>query len=152
MSSGRTHRLVNLTAATLVPGGAAAGYLLGAWPGLATISAGYALSTFGVNPDKDLVRRTYEERGRLWGNFLFWWGLPYAILFRHRGLSHVHLIGTFTRVVFMGLWLVPLLLIAAGVPARFVGPYASLSFLGLVVGDSMHIAADGGQRQREHRE
>lgn len=49
---------------------------------------------------------------------LFWW--VYAKAFRHRGISHWPLVGTLTRLIYVGLWLVPVwgiveLLMAAGV-------------------------------------
>lgn len=152
MSSGRTHRLVNLTAAVLIPGGIGVSYYLGGWLALGTVSGGYLLSTFGVNPDKDLVGRTYDERKGWRGNFLFLLGIPYGIIFRHRGISHVHFMGTLSRVLFMGLWIIPLLLLLAGVPPLPLAEYSGWFFVGLTIADSMHIAADGGQRQREHRQ
>ena len=97
--------------------------------------------------------RTFAERGGLGGSFLFYWSKPYGWMFRHRGISHEHFVGTITRVLIMGLWLLPLVpLIVFGVDWKIVAPYSAWVFLGLTVADSMHIAADGGRRQLEHRE
>ena len=113
MSSGRTHRLVNMMA-LIVPASAAGAwflgdYSIGNWQSLATLAGGYFLSTVGINPDQDIGggRRTFPERGGLWGSFLFYWSMPYGFMFKHRGISHEHVIGTLTRVLFMGLWILP---------------------------------------------
>ena len=155
MASGRTHRNLNLIASVLLPGVAALAwfggeYYLGRWETLAAVTGGYLLSTFGVNPDQDIWRRTFAERKGLWGSFLFYWSLPYGFLFRHRGISHEHIIGTLTRVVMMGLWALPILPLALGVSWLTVLVYSGWVFLGLTTADTMHIAADGGRRQREH--
>ena len=158
MSSGRTHRLVNVTA-LIVPGAVALAwffgeeYSVGWWQSLAALGGGYLLSTIGINPDQDIARRTFAERQSFWGLFLYIWTLPYGILFKHRGISHEHVIGTITRVLIMGLWIPPVVMLVAmefdWVP---VAHYSGWVFLGLTVADSMHIAADGGRRQLEHTE
>ena len=129
-SSGRTHRLVNVTAlivpASLALAWLAGDYSVGTWQSMAALGGGY---------------------------FLFYWSKPYGWMFRHRGISHEHFVGTITRVLIMGLWLLPLVpLIVFGVDWKIVVPYTAWVFLGLTVADSMHIAADGGHRQLEHRE
>ena len=158
MSSGRTHRLVNTTA-LIVPGAVALAWLIGEdysvgrWESLAALGGGYLLSTIGINPDQDIARRTFAERRGLWGLFLYIWTLPYGILFKHRGISHEHIIGTITRVLIMGLWIPPLVMyLSIGFDWVPVAHYSGWVFLGLTVADSMHIAADGGRRQLEHTE
>ena len=59
-------------------------------------------------------------------------------MFKHRGISHEHILGTVTRVLFMGL--------------KILAPHCERVFLGLIVADSMHTAADGRRKQREHTE
>ncbi len=130
-------------------------YSVGTWQSLGTLGGGYFLSTVGINPDQDIGggRRTFAERGGLWGNFLFYWSMPYGWMFTHRGISHEHFVGTITRVLFLGLWLLPLVpLLVLGIEWKIVVAYSGWTFLGLSVADSMHIAADGGRRQLEHRE
>ena len=43
-------------------------------------------------------------------------------------------------------------LLVLGIEWKIVVAYSGWTFLGLSVADSMHIAADGGRRQLEHRE
>ncbi|MCH7802155.1 MAG: hypothetical protein IIC24_11530, partial [Chloroflexi bacterium] len=57
MSSGRTHRLVNVTAG-IVPAALAAAYFwgdysVGQWQSVGALVGGYFLSTVGVHPDQD---------------------------------------------------------------------------------------------------
>ena len=158
MASGRTHRLVNLTA-LLLPGAAALAwftgdYTIGRWQTLACMAGGYLLSTAGVNPDQDIGHgRIFAERGGLWGSFLYYWTKPYGWMFTHRGISHTHVVGTITRVLFLGLWALPLVpILVFGIDWRVVTAYSAWTFLGLTLADSMHIAADGGRRQPEHAE
>ena len=160
MASGRTHRLVNVTAALLIPGSIAlawfAGdYSVGKWQNLATLGGGYVLSTIGIHPDQDIGggKRIHSEQGHLWGSFLYYWTIPYGWIFDHRGISHVHLVGTLTRVLVMGLWLLPgVLILILDTDWGVALEYSGWAFLGMTVADSMHIAADGGRRQLEHGE
>ena len=70
-----------------------------------------------------------------------------------RGISHEHILGTVTLVLFMGLWMLPLIpLLMLTIDWKIVAPYCGWVFLGLTVADSMHIAADRGRKQREHTE
>ena len=157
MASGKTHRLVNVTA-SIVPAALAAAYFwgdysVGQWQSVGALVGGYFLSTVGVHPDQDIARRTFSERSGLWGGFLHYWSLPYGWMFKHRGISHEHVVGTVTRVLFMGLWMLPLIpLLVFTIDWKIVAPYCGWVFLGLTVADSMHIAADGGRKQREHQE
>ena len=128
-------------------------YSIGQWQCLAALGSGYFLSTVGVHPDQDISGRTFSERKGLWGSFLHYWSLPYGWMFTHRGISHEHFIGTITRVLFMGLWLLPIVpILVFGIDWQAVTAYSAWVFLGMTVADSMHIAADGGRRQLEHRE
>lgn len=158
MSSGRTHQLVNVMA-LIIPATAALAwffgdYSIGKWQSIATLAGGYFLSTVGINPDQDIGgSRIFAERRGLWGSFLYYWSLPYGFMFRHRGISHEHIIGTITRVLFMGLWILPAFpILVIGIEWRLVAEYSGWAFLGLTVADSMHIAADGGRKQREHQQ
>ena len=158
MSSGRTHRPVNLTA-LIVPAAILLAWLFGEeysvgwWKSLAALGGGYFLSTIGINPDQDIARRTFAERGNVWGTILHVWSLPYGIYFKHRGISQEHVIGTITRVLVMGLWIPPIIAyLSMGFEWELVLHYSGWVFLGLTVADSMHIAADGGRRHLEHTE
>ncbi len=114
------------------------------WQASAAFLVGYLLSTYGVYPDQDIHHlRIYPERQyRIWGSFLYYWSLPYGLLFKHRGISHTPIVGTLTRVLFMGLWGIPVLMWFAGMPASDVFQYGIWGFAGLAVADIIHIAAD----------
>jgi uncharacterized metal-binding protein len=114
----------------------------------------YAFSSFSLSPDLDL---TTSRPARHWGPLRWIW-VPYARLFRHRGISHTPLIGTFLRVVYLCAFL---LLIAwtlgshPGLPQGLSGwqSAAEKVFLsdrgllvstvaGLLLPDLNHVAAD----------
>ena len=61
-------------------------------------SFGWLFSTFIFSPDTDLKPKKSLGPFR----FIFY---PYSALFRHRGLSHNILFGTFTRLLYMALLL-----------------------------------------------
>jgi len=79
----------------------------GAAVGLASPSAALgAWAGWLVTPDIDVDHRTYEERrirralgpvGVVWQ--MLW--CPYALLFRHRGVSHWPVVGTLTRAGYL---------------------------------------------------
>ena len=74
-------------------------------------------------------------------------------MFKHRGISHEHILGTVNLVLFMGLWmllLIPLLMFT--IDWKILAPYCERVFLNLTVADSTDIAADGRRKQREHTE
>ncbi len=102
------------------------------WHGALAFALGYLLSTYGVYPDQDVHRvRIYPERRyRIWGSILYYWSLPYGHLFKHRGISHAPIIGTLTRVLFMGLWGIPVLMWFAGMPWWDIAQYSAWGFAG----------------------
>ena len=74
-------------------------------------------------------------------------------MFKHRGISHEHTLGTVILVLFMGLWMLPLIpLLMFTIDWKIVAPHCGWVFLGLTVADSIHIADDGRRKQREHTE
>lgn len=57
----------------------------------------FILATFLLSPDLDLH---HSSPSRNWGWMKkMWW--PYSKIFRHRGLSHIPLIGTGTRLAYL---------------------------------------------------
>ena len=68
---------------------------------------------------------------------LRWFFLFYAKLMPHRGISHTPIIGTLTRVAYIG----PLLIIAAffGFPFQ---PWMLWVLLGLMLSDTLHFVHD----------
>jgi len=122
-------------------------------PMLWTLPLGILFGVF-MDPDLDLPGKTMSEArmrqvnpvlGQLW--YWFWW--PYAKMSHHRGISHVPVLGTGIRVVYL-LW-VPLLLyviLLAGSVSMYpefvvvmIGLAVS-AFTGLCIADGVHIAYD----------
>ncbi len=103
MPNGRAHSVA--TVVTTITAGVMAYALAGHAEFAGWVAAGSAL-TLLVNPDTDqegmdrnehrLVRNTLGC-GFVW--LALWY--PYAVMFRHRGLSHVPIIGTLTRLGYM---------------------------------------------------
>lgn len=97
-------------------------------------SAAFLYGTLFLHPDMDIAYKT---------KLLSWKGLltlpfrPYSLLFRHRGISHMPVIGTLTRV----LWLWGLLWLFFG----WITPdWVPLWFVlgGLATADLCHILLD----------
>ena len=73
MASGKTYRLVNVTA-MIVPGSLAAAYFIGEhsvgqWQSVGALAGGYFLSTDGVHLEQESAR-TFSERSGRRGGFL----------------------------------------------------------------------------------
>ncbi len=126
---------------------------IGWWRGALAFALGYLLSTFGVYPDQDIhhVRIYPERRYPIWGSFLYYWSLPYGLLFKHRGVSHWPIVGTLTRVVFMGLWGIPALMWFAGMQWADVVGYSAWGLAGLMAADLVHCGADALRPDRLFR-
>ncbi len=62
-----------------------------------TFGAGYLLGTFFLSPDLDLKHSKPSKR---WKAFRFIWR-PYQKVSKHRGLSHVPLLGGLTRLTYL---------------------------------------------------
>lgn len=109
----------------------------------------YLFSSLLLSPDLDLGRSDSQNR---WGMLRVLW-LPYAALFRHRGLSHNPLFGPLTRIGYLGL------LVAAAMAGLHYGFEVDLAFLeywwekldgtplwaigiGLMLPNEIHILAD----------
>jgi uncharacterized metal-binding protein len=108
MPSGKTHlkvELFSLAGFAAIACGANAFFELVDWEdefkALALVfSCAYLFSALLLSPDLDLARSDPHNR---WGLLRICW-IPYAKLFRHRGLSHNPLLGPLSRLVYLGLW------------------------------------------------
>ncbi len=105
-----------------------------------------------MNASRWRMMRASWPIGYLW--FFLWW--PYSQLFPHRGLSHVPVLGTLTRLVYLAV--IPLgILVALSFTGHNITPAAldiwmlvrprlDLIFFavcGLIVSDTLHWAMDG---------
>lgn len=107
MASGRTHMAATLV---LAPITAMATWNLTGGDAVTTAIAGTGcLSGILISPDLDMAGRTISETlllrwnvllGRLWVALWF----PYALLSKHRGLSHVPVFGTLSRVMYLSVF------------------------------------------------
>lgn len=96
----------------------------------------FAYGTLFLHPDLDLARniRLFSLKGLLTFPFR-----PYSYLFRHRGISHMPLIGTLTRV----LWLLGFFWVIGWViPIHFEQPYVWFGLAGLALADLSHVLLD----------
>ena len=114
----------------------------------------YAFSMLFLSPDLDLAR---SRAARRWGNARWLW-TPYALIFRHRGLSHHPLVGPVTRIVYVSVAAGALFAVVAvliGRSVRIAIPPASLLLsvlAGLYVPNLTHIVADrAGSAWRRRR-
>jgi len=90
MALAKTHDLVNLTALPLFLYFIPKEFYL-------PFSAGYVFGTFFLSPDIDLPG---SRPSRRWSILRCIW-TPYQILSRHRGLSHLPLIGSLLRLIYL---------------------------------------------------
>ena len=161
MADGKTHS--KFGKATIVLSGATAGLIV-TYFNNQELAGGIVIgSILGwlMPPDLDLQQRTYDEHRMLQLNpFLgmawigFW--ASYGQVFKHRGISHMPIVGTATRIV----WLFRHVIVYIGVTAILIAtgvlsltkeinvPSISLNILiGIFIGwafqDFVHLSLDG---------
>ena len=107
MASGRTHTSATVLLTPLTA--YAAWKLTGGDTALMAIAGAGCLSGIFISPDLDLSGKTISETllnkwiiGAGWLWMLLWY--PYARLSKHRGCSHVPIIGTLGRIVYLGIF------------------------------------------------
>ncbi len=130
-----------LTLLTTVPLGA------GAWVAtqdalLTTCAvAGHLFSGLWCSADLDIAGGSYKR----WGTLRFIW-LPYAWAVRHRHwLSHGLVIGPVLRLAYLGLWLLPLLVVFGEDVRILIQAHvnaALLALAGFIIGGAVHTLAD----------
>ncbi len=103
MPSGKTHLRIELL---LLPVWVAMGFVAESyrviaigWEGMAIFAGAYLFSSLLLSPDLDL---RHNRSRRRWGPLGFIW-IPYTKVFAHRGISHSLLLGTLTRLVYLGI-------------------------------------------------
>jgi uncharacterized metal-binding protein len=112
-------------------------------------SLSFLCGTILLSPDLDLAD---SDPARSWGFVQVIWR-PYSRLFRHRGLSHTPVIGTLTRIVYLGC----AIYIISAVTASLIGLDLQISvydlhrlwsarwfciLVGLISADLIHLVAD----------
>jgi uncharacterized metal-binding protein len=107
MASGKEHTSATLLLTPVV------GFLAWHWSGgnyaTTALAVSGCFSGIFISPDLDIPTRTVSETTLLrwsWGVGYLWIALwyPYAILFRHRGISHCLVVGTCTRLLYLLGW------------------------------------------------
>lgn len=103
MPSGKTHLRIELL---LLPVWIAVGLVAErykiiafGWEGIAIFAGAYLFSSLLLSPDLDL---RHNRSRRRWGPLGFIW-IPYTKIFKHRGVSHSVLLGTLTRLGYLGI-------------------------------------------------
>jgi uncharacterized metal-binding protein len=105
--------------------------------------------TYLLSPDLDL---SDSDPARNWGIVHVIWR-PYSRIFRHRGLSHTPVIGTLTRIVYLGGVITIVFSVSRGLmgldlqisafdPRYLLSARPICVFAGLVSADLIHVAAD----------
>jgi len=153
MPSGKVHTLINTATYVLMAGGLA--YLhfgLSAPLDLGhalRFSVGFWAGTVLLSPDLDLAEQNVDAK-RAWGILGLLWQ-PYGVLFSHRGLSHTWLIGPLTRLIYLALLTLPLLLLLNLIFPGFLHlerlplslEYWSTALTGYYLSQWLHLLADG---------
>lgn len=140
MPSGPVHTSVNLGALGLMGVLATPGKWW-QWPEAWWFLGAYLFSTFFLSPDLDLW---HSQSRRSWGALGILW-LPYARLFRHRGLSHHWLWGPLSRVGYLALLALPLLALWPRFDPSWLSEmrrYGGWILLGIYIPHWLHIALD----------
>jgi len=90
MASGQTHDLLNLITLPVFLYGVPHEYF-------PYFGSAYVLSTILMSPDIDLPHSKPSKR---WKILKVFWG-PYRKIFKHRGASHLPIVGTLTRLLYV---------------------------------------------------
>lgn len=100
------------------------------------VGLGVLFSNFLCSPDMDL-KQSHPQKN--WGLFQLYW-LPYAKLFKHRGISHFPILGTLSRVF----WVLPLVVgffVLTDTPPP--SPTSiGMFILGMALNDILHLLMD----------
>lgn len=135
MPSGKVHNTINVVAGvTSVP-------FVGWFFDLPTTAAVFIGILWGtlMSPDMDLAENgnisihVIRKRSRGLAFLWRWFWYPYGRMFTHRGISHVPVIGTLTRLVyFFPAWPV----------WWWLGDWTWPVVAGIIIADVLHVAAD----------
>ncbi len=122
-------------------------------------TAGYLIGTFLLSPDLDMKGSKPSKR---WKVFRFIW-YPYQAKSKHRGISHVPIVGTFVRLFYFNLVVMFFYAFFSFLVRNYLPEYTDLAnhlnpqkyleafgksessfyfLLGLIVSETFHIALD----------
>lgn len=109
---------------------------------LTSFAGAFSYGTLYLHPDLDLARqvRLFSLKGLLTLPFR-----PYSYLFRHRGISHIPIVGTLTRIAWIfGLGLLVFSLFGWAFPnlAHVKSSYVCFALIGLAAADLFHVLLD----------
>jgi uncharacterized metal-binding protein len=79
-------------------------------------TAGYLFGTFFLSPDLDLSRSKPSKR---WKTLKIVWR-PYQLLSKHRGASHIPLLGTFLRLAYFSFMFLFLYFVLLGISSEYL--------------------------------
>lgn len=146
MARYRTHATFNLLVALPLLIWAAIALFNPTLRHLLIFSAAFAYATLYMNPDLDLANKIklFSFRGLLTLPFR-----GYSHLFRHRGLSHLPLIGTVTRILWLSALLYAILVLSGRelprmttLQALITSPTFLFGFTGIALADLCHLLLD----------
>lgn len=147
MPAGKVHLAVELGTLPLwVAGGVALGVERSI---LTAFVASYLGASLLLSPDLDLWGAAPSRR---WGPLRVLW-VPYAFLFRHRGISHSLFLGPLTRLAYLGAWVAlgwAALHFTAGVPGPRRPPWelAPPILAGVYLPHLLHVGLDRASKGR----
>jgi len=100
----------------------------------------YLFSLLWLSPDLDLDRGSRSMRR--WGILAAIW-IPYAKLMRHRGLSHSLVAGFVSRLAYLGVFLLPIILLTEHrLNLNLTTASVGVFILGMWVPHALHVLLD----------
>ncbi len=140
MPSGRVHEASTVLLATTIATFAIREPL--AWP----VAFGAATACI-VSADLDMSN---TRAGNKWGIWKAFWK-PYERAFPHRSASHIAVLGTLSRLVYLAILPATCLWLAGWTPPDWAGKVALLFVFGLSLADALHLVMDIADSWRKGR-
>lgn len=145
MATGKQHAKASLILA--IPAGVGVG-LINPLAGAAAcvgcllgIPIGPDLDQEGISAAEWKIIKWTLGLGFLW--LMFWW--PYALIHSHRGVSHIPIVGTLGRLLYMAILLIIIWLILGCKPLPVIDPWLLKGLVaGLILSDILHWVMDLG--------
>jgi uncharacterized metal-binding protein len=165
LPSGKVHNLINASSYAVLAGTACYLHFGLHFPvdtlEVLRFSVAFWAGTLLLSPDLDLAEQNVSSK-KAWGLLGFLW-YPYGVLFSHRGLSHTWVVGPLTRLVYLALLLLPVVLLIWWFMPKLIH-WEQFSFqyehwisalVGYYLSQWLHLVADGiapdqGLRRLKH--